>query len=265
MNDSRPESVTAGPLDATASKNSLGTVTLRCSTWRIGSATWVGLVIAAVLPCISPFLPLIGPPADPGAHITHASGLTAQFAVDSRALNHFAANVQRGLILKWARAIALLLLVLFWERKPLASIGLRKVSWRDMVVVVGVYLLIIGASHVLDLVVPKHLPSDVQLATMLFPFPLRLGMVLTAAVTEEIDSRGYLIERLQTITGSAAVAAILAYFIFLLEHMASWDMAHALRITLWIAPLILLYLWRRNLPSCMSLHFIVDATAFLAA
>jgi len=114
-------------------------------------------------------------------------------------------------------------------------------------------------------VVPKHLPSNVQLATMLFPFPLRVGMVLTAAVTEEIDSRGYLIERLQAITGSASLAAVLAYFIFLLEHVASWDLAHALRTSLWMTPLILLYLWRRNLLACMSLHFLVDATAFLAA
>jgi len=231
----------------------------------ISSATWVGLFIAAVLPCVSPFLPLIGPPADPGAHITHVAGLTAQFAVDSTALNHFAANVERGLILKWVRSVALLLLVVLWERKPLASIGLRKVSWRDLVVVVGAYLLVLGIAHALDLVVPKHLPSNVQLATMLFSFPLRVGMVVTAAVTEEIDSRGYLIERLQAITGSASLAAVLAYFVFLLEHVASWDLAHALRTTLWITPLILLYLWRRNLPACMSLHFLVDATAFLAA
>jgi uncharacterized protein len=232
---------------------------------NISRATWVGLFIAVVLPFVSPFLPLIGPPADPGAHITHAAGLTAQFAVDSTALKHFAANVERGIGLKWVRSVALLLLVVLWERKPLASIGLRKVSWRDVVVVVGTYLLVLGVGRALDLVVPKHLPSDVQLATMLFPFPLRVAMVLTAAVTEEIESRGYLIERLQAITGSASFAAVLAYFIFLLEHVASWDLAHALRITLWTTPLVLLYLWRRKLPVCMSLHFLVDATAFLAA
>ena len=231
---------------------------------NIRIATWVGIFIAAALPLVSPFLPLIGPPADSGVHITKVAGLTVQFAVDSAALGHFVANVEHGIVFKWVCSLALVLLVVLWERKPLASIGLRRVSWRDLVVVIGGYLVVFGIGHLLDLVLPKHVPSDVQLATMLFPFPLRAAMVLTAAVTEEIESRGYLIERLETITGSTSLAAILAYLVFLLEHAASWDIAHALRITLWTTALIVLYLWRRSLPACISLHFLADATALLA-
>ena len=71
-------------------------------------------------------------------------------------------------------------------------------------------------------------------------------MVLTASVTEEIESRGYLIERLETITGSTSLAAILAYIVFLLEHAASWNIAYALRISLSTMALIGVYLWRRS-------------------
>ena len=162
------------------------------------------------------------------------------------------------------RSLALLLLVILWERKPLASIGLRKVSWRDLAVVVGAYLLVFAIGHTLDLVLPKHLSSNFELAVMLFPFPLRVAMVVTAAVTEEIESRGYLIDRLEAITGSTSVAAILAYIVFFLEHFASWDLAHALRTALWTTALILLYVGRRSLPACISLHFLADATALLA-
>jgi uncharacterized protein len=90
-----------------------------------------------------------------------------------------------------------------------------------------------------------------------------MAMVLTASVTEEIESRGYLIERLETVTGNTSVAATLAFAVFLLEHAASWDIAHALRITLSTSALLGLYLWRRSLPACISLHFLLDATALL--
>jgi membrane protease YdiL (CAAX protease family) len=243
---------------------SAAAVAFRDRAGNISGATWVGLFVAVVLPCLSPFLPLIGPPADPGVHITNSVGLTAQLAVDSVVLSHFIDNVERGIIFKWFRSLALLLLVILWERKPLASIGLRKVSWRDLAVVVGAYLLVFAIGHTLNLVLPKHLPSNFELAVMLFPFPLRVAMVVTAAVTEEIESRGYLIDRLEAITGSTSVAAILAYIVFFLEHFASWDLAHALRTTLWTTALILLYVRRRSLPACISLHFLADATALLA-
>jgi membrane protease YdiL (CAAX protease family) len=232
---------------------------------RISSATWVGLLIATALPLVAPFLPFVGPPSDPGVHTVQVSGLTARFTVDPAALGHFVTNVERDIIFKWVRSIALILLVVLWERKPLSSIGLKRVSWQDIFVVIGAYFLVFLIGHFLDIVLPKRLPSDVQLATMLFPFPLRAAMVLTAAVTEEIESRGFLIERLETITGSPWVAAALAYLIFLLQHATSWGVARAARIALWTTGLVTVYLWRRNLFACISLHFLADATALLRA
>jgi membrane protease YdiL (CAAX protease family) len=232
---------------------------------RISSATWVGLFIATALPLVAPFLPFVGPPADPGVHTVQVSGLIARFTVDSGAFSHFVANVERDIVFKWARSVGLILLVVFWERKPLSSIGLKGVSWRDVSVVMGGYLVVFLIGHLLDLVLPKRVPSDVQLATMLFPFPLRVAMVLTAGVTEEIESRGFLIERLEAITGSTWISAFVAFFVFLLQHATSWGIAHAVRTALWTTVLIGVYLWRRNLLACISLHFLADATALLRA
>lgn len=231
---------------------------------RISSATWVGLLIATALPLVAPFLPFVGPPSDPGVHTVQVSGLTARFTVDPAALGHFVTNVERDIIFKWVRSIGLILLVVLWERKPLSSIGLKRVSWQDIFVVIGAYFLVFLIGHFLDIVLPKRLPSDVQLATMLFPFPLRAAMVLTAAVTEEIESRGFLIERLEAITGSTSISAGVAFFVFLLQHATSWGIAHAVRTALWTTVLIGVYLWRRNLLACISLHLLADGTALLA-
>ena len=231
---------------------------------RISSATWVGLFIATALPLLAPFLPFVGPPADPGVHTVQVSGLTARFTVDSAVLGHFVANVERDIAFKWARSLGLILLIVRWERKTLASIGLKRVSWRDISVVIGGYLVVFLIGHLLDLFLPKRVPSDVQLATMLFPFPLRVAMVLTAAVTEEIESRGFLIERLEAITGSTSASAVLAFLVFLLQHATSWGIAHAVRTALWTTVLIGAYLWRRNLFACISLHLLADVTALLA-
>lgn len=231
---------------------------------RISSATWVGLFVAIALPLVAPFLPSVGPPADSGVHITSVSGLTTQFTVDSAALGHFVANVERDIAFKWVRSIALVFLVVLWERKPIASIGLKRASWRDGLVVIGGYVAVFAVSYLLDLVLPKRVSSEVQLATMLFPYPLRVAMVLTAAVTEEIESRGYLIERLEAITGSTSFAGAIAFVVFLLQHAASWGIARAVRTALWTTALVAVYLWRRNLPACISIHLLADGTALLA-
>jgi membrane protease YdiL (CAAX protease family) len=131
-------------------------------------------------------------------------------------------------------------------------------------VVIGGYLAVFAIAHSLDLILPKRVPSEVQLATMLFPYPLGVAMVLTAAVTEEIESRGYLIERLKTITGSTSLAGVMAFVVFLLQHATSWGIARAVRTALWTTALVVVYLWRRNLHACTSLHLLADGTALLA-
>ena len=264
MSKSSSDSITANRDTAGAFSTSSGVVAQRDGTGNIRRATWVGVFIAAALPLVAPFLPFVGPPPDSGVHITNVSGLTTQFTVDSAALGHFVANVERDVAFKWVRSIALVFLVVLWERKPIASIGLKRASWRDGLVVIGGYVAVFAIGHLLDLALPKRVPSEVQLATMLFPYPLRVAMVLTAAVTEEIESRGYLIERLEAITGSTSFAGAIAFVVFLLQHATSWGIARAVRTALWTTALVAVYLWRRNLPACISMHLLADGTALLA-
>ena len=109
VNSSGSDSMTLGRANGGDGVTSSVTIALRVGPGDICTARWVGLFIAAALPLFSPFLPFSGPPADPGVHITKAVGLSAQFAVDLALLSHFAANVERGIIFKWVRSLALLL------------------------------------------------------------------------------------------------------------------------------------------------------------
>jgi membrane protease YdiL (CAAX protease family) len=238
--------------------------TSQLRTGRIRTATYVGLFIAIALPLVAPLLPLIGPPSDPGVHTTEVSGLTAHFTVDPHAFAGFVASIQYDLIFKWSRSIALILLVIFWERESLSSIGLRKMLWSDALAVLAGFLLVFVTDRVIDSFLPRSVPNNVQLALMLLSFPLRAGMAVTAAVTEEIESRGYLLERLESITRSGFLAATLAFLLFVLGHASSWDIIHAFRIVPWTAVLIALYMWRRNLAACVLLHFLADARPLLA-
>lgn len=233
-------------------------------TSTIRTATCVGLFIAIVLPLVAPLLPLIGRPTDPEVHTTEVSGLTAHFTVDPDAFAGFVASIKHDLVFKWIRSIALILVVILWEREPLSSIGLRKMWWSDGLAVLGGFLLVFVTALLVDWFLPRTVPNNAQLALMLLSFPLRAGMALTAAVTEEIESRGYLLERLESITESGSLAALVALLLVVLGHANSWDIAHALRIVPWTAVLIALYMWRRNLAACVLLHFLADARALLA-
>ena len=54
----------------------------------------------------------------------------------------------------------------------------------------------------------------------------RNEVVERAAVFEEVMFRGFMIERLAEITGSRAVAGIVAAVVFTLAHLGSWGWIH---------------------------------------
>jgi uncharacterized protein len=88
-------------------------------------------------------------------------------------------------------------------------------------------------------------------------------MALIAAVTEEIEGRGYLIERLEMVTGSTTVAALGTFVTFLALHATLFGGAYALGLVPWAVVLIGLYLWRRNLSACILMHLLEDGIALV--
>lgn len=166
----------------------------------------------------------------------------------------------------WGVTLLLLVLIRFWECEPLSSVGLRRMSRQDALWALAGFLLggaiISGTIPLIHALGQRSTESGVRTLGEL-PFELRLLMVLTAGITEEIRYRGYLIERLCRLTGSLAIGAALSCAFFVLVHLPFWGPGAAIQIGLGSLVLYALYLKRRNLPACMLMHVLNNGAAFL--
>jgi membrane protease YdiL (CAAX protease family) len=95
------------------------------------------------------------------------------------------------------------------------------------------------------------------------PYWLNVLIVVRAAVSEEIFFRGYTLGRLQEVSGSRAIAAVVSCSVFTWDHVGFWGWHHVFIAGPAGIVLTMLYLWRRNLLVNIIAHFIVDAAAFL--
>uniref|UniRef100_A0A7C4PF54 CPBP family intramembrane metalloprotease n=1 Tax=Anaerolinea thermolimosa TaxID=229919 RepID=A0A7C4PF54_9CHLR len=167
---------------------------------------------------------------------------------------------------EWGVTLILLGIVFFWERRTLASIGLKQMTGRDALW--GVVGFVIGALtfiFTLPLVNALGLGTTsegiAQLAQT--PIALRVAIVITAGITEEILFRGYPIERLTEMTGHIGWGAGVTYIAFVLLHIPFWGLGGTIQIGVWSLVVTALFVWRRNLPACMLMHILNDAYAFI--
>jgi len=170
------------------------------------------------------------------------------------------------LIFAWIVTLFLLVLVVLWERKPLSSIGIRRMSRKDVLwAVVGFLLggvIIMGTMPLVQRLGLSSTENGVR-HLMQLPIWLRMAMVLTTGVSEEILYRGYLIERLDVFSGRIGLSASLSWFVFVALHLPFWGLGGAIQIGLGSIVLYALYVWRRNLPACMLMHILNNAVALL--
>lgn len=168
--------------------------------------------------------------------------------------------------IKWIITFILLAIVLLWEREPLSSIGIRRMNRQDVLwalfgfLIAGV--LISGTIPLLRSLGLGTTEAGIRKLGEL-SFELRILIVLTSAITEEIQYRGYPIERLYRLTGNLHLSAVITYIVFVLLHISFWSIGGAIQIGLGSLVLYGLYLWRRNLPACMLMHFLNNSVAFL--
>jgi len=176
------------------------------------------------------------------------------------------ARIKLQLTIKWFIILVLLVIVLKWERQPLSSIGIRRLTRRDTFwAFIGFLLGGLIIMFTMPLVSALGLGSTEGGVRKLgeFSFLLRVGMVLTAGITEEILYRGYAIERLYALTGQPKLSAGIAYLVFVALHIPFWGLGGTIQIGLGSIILYALYLCRRNLLACMLMHLLNDAVAFL--
>ena len=169
--------------------------------------------------------------------------------------------------------IALGAAVIFWvtrvERRPLASIGLRRPTgatfgWAAVMLV----LLIASVMLSYAVIMPAlGLPMNRAAAGKIVALPgwLQFAIFLRAGIVEEILYRGYPIARLEQLTGSKWIAALLPGLAFVGAHYFYWGAGQLVVVAFATVILSAFYLWKRDLVSCMIAHAATDIIGFALA
>jgi membrane protease YdiL (CAAX protease family) len=90
-----------------------------------------------------------------------------------------------------------------------------------------------------------------------------LALVTRAAIAEELLFRGYPISRLEELSGSRVLAAVVSWAGFTYAHLSYWGAAQLIVAGWGGLILTLLFLWRRNLWTNILAHWLTDAAGFL--
>jgi uncharacterized protein len=167
----------------------------------------------------------------------------------------------------WIATAALLLYVLVIERRPLASIGLRRPGTLDVilgcltgvVLVAGIMLIYARVFPLLHLQPNAAARNDILRAGFLF----RCLLVTRAAVYEELVFRAYPLERLRELTGGFALPVLVSAAAFTYAHLPRWGAAQLIVAAFGGLVLAGLYVWRRNAWANMLAHWIADGAGFL--
>ena len=164
-------------------------------------------------------------------------------------------------IRKWLFALLVILIVWFWEKRKMESVGVRKLEIRTVlaavmfgvisvisgVIVLGVFINFLGIEQ------PETLSGITQL-----PLIIKLLTITTAAITEELFYRGYAIERIGELSGSYLLAGLISGVIFLGIHYSSWKLAGAIPQFIFTVSLVVFYLKKRNLIASIIMHWVIN-------
>jgi len=169
------------------------------------------------------------------------------------------------LVREWSVTAAVLAIVIFWERLPLATVGLKTpkladVGWMLMMIVVT--FIGNGAAMAVGSVLTNGQPGTgaaVLAGAAAIPAGMRIALALTAGICEEFLSRGYAIERLTALTGNRFIGAAVPCVLFTLGHARLYGFGVSLLpiLATGIAATVL-YVWRRNLIVNMVWHALID-------
>lgn len=174
------------------------------------------------------------------------------------------------LVREWSVSGAVLAIILFWERLPLASVGLKiprlaDIGWMLMMIVVT--FVGNGVAMALGSILTNgHTTSaaGVFAGVVAIPIGMRFALAITAGICEEFLSRGYAIERLTALTGNRFVGAAIPCVLFTLGHIRLYGFGVALLPVLATAvAATVLYVWRRNLVVNIAMHALIDIYALI--
>jgi len=176
--------------------------------------------------------------------------------------SHTLLHIYMGLFVMWFLAVAVVLLTLWAEKRPLSSIGWESPTVKLTLIGVGLGVLLSLTVPALSVLSGMMIPSDeagsIESAVQISGFIMLAG-VITAGITEEILYRGYAMERLLDWTGSKWISSIISLVFFTVLHISGWNMAHIVGVVIPLgAAMIALYWWKRNLILVIIVHIVIN-------
>ena len=156
---------------------------------------------------------------------------------------------------------AVLLVLRFGERAPLSAIGLARPTPRSVLLGIGIG---VGVYVVLALVAVGLMQlglfdnTHASEVVLMWPLPYRIAVAVAAGLIEETLYRGYAIERLSALLGRRWLAAALGVAAFALAHVPFWGWAAIATPLVGGAFFAVIYLWRRDLVTCIVAHSTID-------
>jgi len=174
-----------------------------------------------------------------------------------------------ALVVEW---LTLLALLAFWiprvEGHNLQSIGFGKLRRRHLWPGILTYFMLLiawtGSGFALNAIGLEGLRS-LQPMIREHSFPILLILFLTGTFLEEIFYRGYLIERLTSLTRKRWLAGLASWIAFTFVHLKFFGLGPTLDVSILSAGLVTLYLKEQSIWPCVVVHGINDAFGFLIA
>jgi len=172
-----------------------------------------------------------------------------------------------GLISKLLVIVTLPILIVYWERRPLTSIGVRALSVRDLLAALATLLAFVLINRCLISLVNRMpvLRAELMRGVAIYaslPKWLDWSGLVANGIAEEVGFRGYAIERIEELTGSTLLGASAPFIVNVLVHAPVWGFHGMFAKAPVLLLFVVLYLWRRNLPACALAHALIDIFAF---
>lgn len=174
-----------------------------------------------------------------------------------------------GQSLLWVLGAAVVAIVVFWERQPLASLWLRPFRWQSVAWAIALLI----ANYVVIFPLTEWVRRTAGLSgfasgmtqVMAFPLSYRIVAVITAGVIEELLFRGYSITRLAQLTGNVWLAAAISVVGFSALHLPSWGLGFSTAGLIGGVAVTAFFIWRKDLLAMMIFHAATDAMAMVFA
>jgi membrane protease YdiL (CAAX protease family) len=204
-----------------------------------------------------------------GVAFATAMPLSLMFFPLSTLLPHLemVAHAVVGECVFWLIAAILLLLVRVGERRPYSSLGLHPISWSSVrwgllfaLISLMLFPLVQTALKAMGMGLSQMNSTNLKA----LPTWVIVAMAVRAGVVEELLFRGFLLERLEWLSGKAWVGATMSWALFVVIHTKAWSPSHLIYVGIVGALLTGQYLWRRDLTCNIITHVTTDAIGLLA-